>query len=98
MFNGSNAGIQSLDKEDGANYFLLLFCCNETDKQKHRSQGTRCVVLSLSQPEVQMTGLYTVSTLFLLHCAVANLRHMFVFQQPSCTKQISPTDDVLSEA
>lgn len=44
-----------------------------------------------------MTGLYTVSTEFLLHCAVANLRHMFVFQQPSGMKQINPTDDVLSE-
>lgn len=44
MFHGGAAGIKNLDKEDGANYFLLLFCCNETDKQNHKSKGTRCVV------------------------------------------------------
>lgn len=97
MFHRCAAAIKNLDKEDGANYFLLLFCCSETDTQKQKSKGARCVVLSLSQPEVEMTGLRSVNAPFLLHCAVANLKHMFVFQQPSCMKQINPTDDVLSD-
>lgn len=44
MFHGSADRIKNPDEGDGVNYFSATLCCNETDKQKHKSKSTRCVV------------------------------------------------------